>query len=167
MRNSVFNCPWKSFQLKSLHFLGMFLLMKFCENHSPQAMLTSGNFLLQYSFEATSVFLLRRNASYISSEVRRCSDFGSLLQMLKSISRILLILFPIFFFTTVPLFFPLFVEICMAISKYRSLLTRRSPYCCFFNYEKRLAPLISHSVVMIFVLHLSNGWGVGQEKYEK
>ena len=97
MRNSVFNCPWKSFQLKSLHFLGMFLLMKFCENHSPQAMLTSGNFLLQYSFEATSVFLLRRNASYISLEVRRCSDFVSLLQMLKSISRILLILFPIFF----------------------------------------------------------------------
>ena len=105
MRNSVFNCQWKSFQLKSLHFLGMFLLMKFCENHSPQAMLTSGNFLPQYSFEATSVFLLRRNASYISLEVRRCSDFVSLLQMLKSISRIFLILFPIFFSQLCPCFF--------------------------------------------------------------
>ena len=74
MRNSVFSCPWKSFQLKSLHFLGMFLLMTFCENHSA----------------------IRRKASYISLGVRRCSDFVSLLQMLISSSRFLLIIFLIF-----------------------------------------------------------------------
>ena len=40
-RNSVFNCPWKIFQLKSLHFLGINIFMKLCENHSFQLISTS------------------------------------------------------------------------------------------------------------------------------
>ena len=87
-RTSVFNCPWKIFQLKSLHFLGINIFIKLCENHSFQLISTSQNFLLQYSFDLISTCLLDNKASYISLEVKPFNDFTTLLGISNCISSI-------------------------------------------------------------------------------
>ena len=74
-RLSVLSWPWNNFQLKSLHFLGMNLLLKFCVNHMFQLILLSCSLCSQYDLEAITGFLFTTNTLYISFSDRSLSAF--------------------------------------------------------------------------------------------
>ena len=74
-RLSVLSWPWNNFQLKSLHFLGMNLLLKFCVNHMSQLILLSCSLCSQYDLEAITGFLFTTNTLYISFSDRSLNAF--------------------------------------------------------------------------------------------
>ena len=81
-RLSLFTWPWKVFQLKSLQYLGIFLLTKFIMNHVFHLVSTPSNLFDQYNFDGICTSSISNSMSYKSFDDNSLSalnfPFGNL-----------------------------------------------------------------------------------------